>query len=526
MQNINKVEVRQLRPDDFQELHHSEVDAYGSWVGDYWTEKQLNRLLALFPEGQMVVLVDDKVVGSAFSLIVNYDKIGDNHHYNQVVTDYTFKGHDPKGDMLYGIEIFIHPDYRGMRLGRRLYDARKELCEELNLRGILFGGRIPNYHKYADELTPRMYIQKVKHKEIFDPVLTFQLSNDFHVKKVLRDYMPDDEESQSFGALLQWDNIYYVEPSSKKKAPKSPVRLGLVQWQMRPYPSLDSLFEQIDYFVDAVAAYNSDFAVFPEFFNAPLMAQFNEMKEAPAIRRLAEYTEEIRDRFINLAISYNVNVITGSMPYLSDDRLYNVGYLCHRDGTVDMYEKLHVTPDEVSAWGLRGGNKLEVFDTDCGKVGVLICYDVEFPELPRILAQQGMNILFVPFLTDTQNGYSRVRNCAQARAVENECYVAIAGSVGNLPKVHNMDMQFSQSVVFTPCDFAFPTNGIKAEATPNAEMVLVADVDTDLLAQLHNYGSVRNLKDRRHDLYELTVKKRGNTPASNFRNGKEVVVVK
>jgi predicted amidohydrolase len=152
---------------------------------------------------------------------------------------------------------------------------------------------------------------------------------------------------------------------------------------------------------------------------------------------------------------------------------------------------------------MYGGDKVEVFDTDCGKVGILICYDVEFPELSRILATKGMDILFVPFLTDTQNGYARIRHCAQARAIENECYVAIAGSVGNLPKVHNMDIQFARSAVFTPCDFAFPTNGVKAEATPNTEMILIADLDPSLLSQLHNYGSVRNLKDRRLDLYQV-----------------------
>ena len=119
------------------------------------------------------------------------------------------------------------------------------------------------------------------------------------------------------------------------------------------------------------------------------------------------------------------------------------------------------------------------------------------------MADQGMQILFVPFLTDTQNGYSRVRICAQARAIENECYVVIAGSVGNLPRVHNMDIQYAQSMVFTPCDFSFPTNGIKSEATPNTEMIVIADVDLDLITELHNHGSVKNLKDRRTDIFEL-----------------------
>jgi len=236
------------------------------------------------------------------------------------------------------------------------------------------------------------------------------------------------------------------------------------------------------------------------------MADYNHLTEPEAIRKLADYTGDIVKRFAELAISYNINIITGSMPEVVDNYLYNVGYLCKRDGGIERFEKLHVTPDEAKVWGLQGGNSLRTYDTDCGKIGILICYDVEFPELSRILADEGMNILFVPFLTDTQNGYSRVRNCAQARAIENECYVAITGNVGNLPKVHNMDIQYAQAIVFTPCDFPFPSNGIKAEASPNTEMTLIVDVDLDLLKELNMYGSVRNLHDRRRDLYTIVKK--------------------
>jgi predicted amidohydrolase len=128
---------------------------------------------------------------------------------------------------------------------------------------------------------------------------------------------------------------------------------------------------------------------------------------------------------------------------------------------------------------------------------------VEFPELARKLALDGAQILLVPFWTDTKNGYLRVRRTAQARAIENECYVVMAGAVGNLPNVNNMDIQYAQSAVLTPSDFAFPTNTIKAEATPNTEMVLLADVDLDLLKELRERGSVQNFKDRRRDLYEV-----------------------
>lgn len=504
MEEIGKIELRHLTLQDYQGLKKSMIAAYENWEGSFWKKESIEKLLKIFPEGQIAILVDGRIVGSALSIIVKYNHFGDSHTFKQITGNYTFSTHSSTGDILYGIEVFIEPDYRGLRLGRRLYDARKELCENLNLKAIVFGGRIPMYHKYSDKLSPKQYIEKVKSHEIHDPTLNFQLSNDFHVKKVLKNYLPGDAESEDYAVLLQWDNIYYEKKPSVISINKSIVRLGLIQWQMRSYQDIDGLFEQAEFFVDAVSSYKSDFALFPEFFNAPLMARYNHLNEAEAIRKLAEYTDQIREKFQQLAVSYNVNIITGSMPYLSpENNLYNVGYVCHRNGTYDTYTKVHITPDERKFWGLTGGNSVDVIETDCGPIGVLICYDVEFPELPRIMAEKGMNILFVPFLTDTQNGYSRVRYCARARAIENECYVAIAGSVGNLPKVENMDIQYAQSVVFTPCDFSFPANGIKAEATPNTEMILVADVDIDLLRELHTYGAVRNLKDRRTDVYRI-----------------------
>jgi predicted amidohydrolase/GNAT superfamily N-acetyltransferase len=503
---IDNVELKYLTVEDYTELKEAMILAYETMPDSFWTEEQVTTLIDKFAEGQVVIKINGKVAGCAMSLIVAYEELSEQHTYKEVTQNYTFDSHNANGDVLYGIDIFITPQFRGLRLGRRLYDYRKELCEQLNLRAIVFGGRIPNYHNYQNELTPKEYIEKVKLKEINDPVLNFQISNDFHPVRVLKGYLDGDSQSNEVAVLLEWDNIYYQKPSHKAATKKSVVRLGLIQWQMRPYRTIDDLMQQAEYFVDAVAGYRSDFALFPEFFNAPLMAVNNHLSSSDAIRELAGFTDKIVEKFSELSISYNINIITGSMPEIRDGVLYNVGYLCKRDGSVDRYEKLHVTPDEAKVWGMQGGNAIQTFDTDCGKIGILICYDVEFPELSRLLADDGMDILFVPFLTDTQNGYSRVRHCAQARAIENECYVAIAGSVGNLPNVHNMDIQFAQSMVFTPCDFAFPTNGVKAEATPNTEMTLIADVDLGLLMELHSFGSVKNLHDRRKDIFELSRK--------------------
>ena len=506
-QDIENIELQYLTLDDYQELKGAMQEAYKSMPNLYWREHQIKTLIDKFPEGQVVIKINNQIAGCALSIIVDYDSIDDIHTYEDITGNYTFNTHDAhKGDALYGIDVFIKPEFRGLRLGRKLYDYRKELCEKLNLRGIAFGGRIPNFHKYSKEMTPKEYIDKVRRKEIHDPVLNFQISNDFHPVRILKGYLEGDNASGEYAVLLEWDNIYYEKPSKKAATKKKIVRLGLIQWQMRLYKDLEELMQQAEYFIDAVSGYRSDFALFPEFFNAALMAENNHLSESEAIRELAKHTESIVQKFSEFAITYNINIITGSMPEVKDDLLYNAGYLCKRDGSIERYEKLHVTPDEAKVWGLQGGTQLKAFDTDCGKIGILICYDSEFPELSRILADEGMDILFVPFLTDTQNGYSRVRHCAQARAIENECYVAIAGSVGNLPKVHNMDIQFAQSMVFTPCDFSFPANGIKAEATTNTEMILIADVDIDLLRELNQFGSVRNLKDRRKDLFELRKK--------------------
>lgn len=500
------IELRKLTLADYNDLKESMSQAYDTLGGQIWSKASIERLLKLFPEGQLCISVDGKVVACSLSIIVDYDEYGDKHTYKNITGDYSFSTHDREGDVLYGIEIFVHPEYRGLRLGRRLYEARKELCESLNLKSIVAGGRIPNYHQYADTLTPRQYIDKVKAKEIFDPTLTFQLSNDFHVRKVLKNYLPGDHESKDYATLLEWNNIYYRGVDASARSAKT-IRIGLVQWQMRLFPDIEGFYEQVKFFVDAVSGYQSDFIMFPEFFNTPLLQPYNDLPEMEAMRKLAEFTEEIVARIQEYAVSYNVNIISGSMPVVDDNKLYNVTYLCHRSGKTDEFRKIHITPNEQKYYGMVGGDKIQVFDTDCGKVGILICYDVEFPELSRIYADQGMQILFVPFLTDTQNGYTRVRRCAQARAIENECYVAIAGCVGNLPKVNNMDIQFAQSAVFTPSDFAFPTNAVKAETTPNTEMMLVVDVDLHLLDEIHHFGTVRILKDRRKDLYEVRLLK-------------------
>lgn len=500
----HKLNLRCLREDDYADLKHI-MDLVYPDLGGAWPEEKFKTQLATFPEGQICIEDHDKVVAAAFSLIVDYDKFGDFHTYDQITGDAYLTTHDPKGDVLYGIEVIVSPDYRGMRLGRRLYEARKELCQNLNLKSIVAGGRIPNYQDYAKEMSPQKYIELVKKREIFDPILTFQLSNDFEVKRVLTGYLPEDEESKGYATLLEWSNLHYENIKSPLiGAQKTSARIGCVQWQMRPLKSIEELIQQVEFFVDALSDYQCDLALFPEFFNAPLMGIDTHKNSYDAVKALAEYSEDILDAISKLAVSYNINIIAGSMPVMENDELYNVAYLCRRDGTLESQYKIHPTPHEKRAWIMEGGNRLSVFDTDFGKIGILICYDVEFPELARLQSEEDMQILFVPFWTDTKNAYLRVRCCGQARAIENECYVVITGSVGNLPKVDGADIQYAQSAVFSPSDFSFPHDAIMAETTPNTEMTLIVDLNLEQLDKLKNEGSVRNYLDRRRDLYKLS----------------------
>ncbi len=494
--------IRNLEHDDYPRLQALMDQVYKD-IGGAWPEHTINKLIDDFPEGQICVFDGEELAGIALTVQVRYDRFSNPHSYDDLIGKRMTILNDPEGDAMYGLDVLIHPDYRGFRLGRRLYEARKELCRQYNLRAILAGGRIPNYYKHAAEMTASEYIGKVRQREIYDPILTFQLSNNFQVKRLLGSYLPEDAKSKGYATLLEWNNILFEPEESVISSRPTRVRIGAVQWQMREVESVEELLKQVEYFVDTLSEYQSDFALFPEFFNAPLMGLTDQTNQTSAIRFLAGFTERFRSEMSHLAVSYNINIVTGSMPLLEGETLYNVSYMCHRNGTVEEQRKLHITPHERRDWVIKGGNQLKVFETDAGRVGILICYDVEFPELARLLSEQDMDILFVPFWTDTKNGYLRVRHCAQARAIENECYTVICGSVGNLPSVESLDVQYAQSAVFSPSDFAFPHDAVMSETTPNTEMIMFSDLDLDQIRVIRNEGSVTNLKDRRKDLYRL-----------------------
>ncbi|HEX6883703.1 MAG TPA: GNAT family N-acetyltransferase [Planctomycetota bacterium] len=493
--------LRPLRIEDFDELVAMQSLCFPGM--QTWKREQIESQLTVFPEGQMVIEHDGRVVASASSLVVDFEGYSEWHNWKEIADSGFIRNHDPEGDTLYGIEIMVHPDFRGLKLARRLYAARRELCRRLNLARSIIGGRIPGYGKYADQLSAPEYAEKVITRGLYDPVLTTQVANGFVLKRLIPDYFPGDKDSRGYATFLEWNNLEYVEESRHRLQRVSLVRICAVQYQMRLIHSFEEFAKQCEYFVDTASDSKSDFVLFPELFTTQLLTLVAAKYPAEAARALAEMTPRYLELFTDLAIRYNVNIIGGSQFALEEGELRNVSYLFRRDGTIGRQYKIHATPTERRWWGVRPGSKVELLDTDRGKIAILICYDIEFPELARIASSKGAQIVFVPFNTDSRQGYLRVRHCAQARCIENQLYVAISGCVGNLPFVENADVHYAQSGVFTPLDYSFARDGIAAECTPNIETLVVQDVDLEMLRRHKQAGTVQNWNDRRKDIYRL-----------------------
>jgi len=370
---------------------------------------------------------------------------------------------------------------------------------------MIIGGRIPGYHKYVERLKPSEYIERVVNKSLYDPVLTAQIATGFALQGLIPNYLPSDTESCGYATFLEWKNLdVSIAHGRRFRRNVLPVRIGAVQYQMRTVANFDEFAKQARYFVDVAGDYKCDFLLFPELFTTQLLSFMPHQRPGTAARALAEFTPQYLELFADMAVSFDCNLIGGSQFVVEDEQLYNVSFLFRRDGSIEKQYKLHITPSERRWWGVAGGAGIEVFDTDCGPISIQICYDCEFPELGRIAAAKGANIIFVPFNTDTRHGYVRVRTCAQARCIENHVYVVIAGCTGNLPFVENADIHYAQSAIFTPADVVFPRDGIGAEANPNIETVIIHDVDLEVLRRHRQQGSVQNWRDRRTDLYGVT----------------------
>jgi len=464
-----------------------------------WGERHLVSHQRVFPQGQLVAELDGVVVGAVATLIVNLGPDPLRSHTWPGITDSGyFTNHDSEADTLYGADVYVHPDVRGQGVGAALYEARRNLCKRLNKRRILAGGRLWNYADQAASMTPEEYAARVVAGDLQDMVLSFQLREGFVLRSVMPNYI-HDARSKNYASLIEWLNPdYRAAPDGERKA-----RIACVQYQMRRIGSFEEFAQQVTYFVGVAADYRADFLLLPELVSAQLLSAEDALTAKQGMRRLAGYRDRFEGLMRDLAMKHGLTIVAGSLPVLEGERLLNVAFVCLPSGHVVMQPKLHITPTERSAWGISGGFSLKPIDAPKARIGVLICYDVEFPEAARYLADLGAEILFVPFCTDTRQSYLRVRYCAHARAIENQLYVALAGNVGNLPDVGQLDINYGQAAVLTPSDFAFARDGIAAEADSNEETVLICDVDLNALHSVRSSGTVTPRLDRRADLFRL-----------------------
>lgn len=516
--------IRQVEHGDIPRLIELNKKAFPLMAEEnvVWSERQLQNHLKVFPTGQLLAIVDDQIVGAVASLIVKTGRDAYRQHtYGGITDGGYFHNHDPEGDTLYGADVYVDPDCQGKGIGSALYEARRRLCKQLNLRRILAGGRISGYAKHEAELTPEAYIQRVKEGDIHDNVLSFQLKQGFAVRGVLRNYIVDPM-SHNLASLIEWLN-----PDYTPKEISSKVRIACVQYKVRKIKNFEDFANQVEYFVETAADYRSDFVLFPEFFSVQLLSVIEPLSALEGIRKLSkDFTEPFIELMSRLSKQYGLYIIGGSHPIEEEGKLYNKCLIFDPEGRYLSQPKLHITPAETRYWGITGGHELIVLPTPKAKIAVQICYDVEFPEATRYLADQGVEILFVPYCTDDRHGQLRVRYCAQARAIENQIFVATAGIIGNLPSVPAMDIHYGQAAVFTPSDFEFARDGIQAIADSNVETLLVTDIDTEDLYRSRSTGSVTPRLDRRTDLFEMKVNLKNLDTSNELTDAPEIELPK
>ena len=276
-----------------------------------------------------------------------------------------------------------------------------------------------------------------------------------------------------------------------------PVRVASIQYLIRPVRSFDEFAAQVSALVDTAADYNARLVVFPEYFTVQLLTLGDRDKPIrEAVRDLADQVPTFLELMSGLAREHGAYIVAGSIPGRGDNgELHNDCYVVGPGGRHGRQGKLHMTRWESEEWFVSPRRGLHLFETDFGKLAVAICYDVEFPEIARAAGRSGCDVLVVPSCTDDRQGFLRVRYCAQARAIENQMYVVQACTVGSLPMVPAVSLNYGQASILTPSDFRFSRDGILAEGQINSETMVIGDLDLELLRHSRERGTVLPLRD-------------------------------
>lgn len=274
------------------------------------------------------------------------------------------------------------------------------------------------------------------------------------------------------------------------------VRISAVPFKAGPVSSFDDFADHVTRLVEQAATEKPDVVVFPELFTAELVNFFEETDIAEILARLTKYTEDYLSLFRGLAKDKAFYIVGGSHLRDVDGKFYNTAHLFTPEGKVWEQQKCHMVPLE-RPW-VSPGDELKIFETEKVKFSILTCYDLEFPETSRLMTLRGADLLISPSATLDEQGYWCVRHCGHSRCIEDQVYVVHCSLLGNVAGLPFWGM----ASVLTPCDAGFPPKGIAAESPLNEEVVVTADLDTEMLYEHRRKGTVTTLKDRRWDVLE------------------------
>ena len=253
-----RLEIRQAKPADARSIAALAKRVYGEF--EPYTLGEIRGQLNNFPDGCFVAVLDDKLIGYCASMRIAADKALKPHTWDEITGNGYGSRHDPNGDFLYGYEMCVDPKVRGTRIGRRLYEERRKLAERLELKGIVFGGRMPNLRRFWRRVeSPEDYLEQVVAGKLHDPVLRFQLANGFEPIGVLRNYLPEDVRSRGHAVQMVWRNPFVdQEESPRFRVPRDveSVRIATCQLQARAVKDFDEFIGQVEYFVDVAADYS------------------------------------------------------------------------------------------------------------------------------------------------------------------------------------------------------------------------------------------------------------------------------
>lgn len=274
------------------------------------------------------------------------------------------------------------------------------------------------------------------------------------------------------------------------------IRIATLQYLIRPVESYEQFAAQVTGLVETAADYKCRLVLFPEYFTLQLLTLGD--VRAPIreqVRRLTGFVPQYVELFSGLARKHGLYLCAGTIPVAGKDAIHNESFFFGPSGSHGVQGKLHMTRFESEEWLVSSRSRLKVFDTELGRIAIAICYDVQFPELARVAARRGARILLVPSCTDDRQGMLRVRYCAQARAVENQMYVVTSHTVGSLPMVPAVSLNYGQAAILTPSDFPFARDGILAEGIPNQETMVIGELDMPDLERGRTAGTVLPLHD-------------------------------